>query len=165
MAKKSKGPLIGVILAVFFAMMGVAVLPTTLILVVGLVPSAVAFFADTSRERTLGMTVLTLNIAGILPLLLKLWHQGHTNQQALDILMNPMMLLFILVPSGCGWLLYQYMPYLVIGIMRRKAESRIKTLEKYQEDLVEQWGPTVTGATDSVTSEALPVPETSVPAQ
>jgi len=124
--------------------MAVVMLPTTLIVLVGLVPSAVAFFVDTSRDRTLGPIVLPLNIAGILPLVITLWKHGHTMQESLNLLTDPMMLALVLLPSSFGWMLFNYTPHLVSGIMRRRAESRIRSLEKYQEDLVEQWSNAVT---------------------
>lgn len=154
---KARKPAIVLSFCILMAMFAIFILPTTLILIVGLVPSAVAYFADSSKERTLGATVFYLNAAGVVPLLLKLWQHGHTVPFALDLLTRPMMLLLVLVPSACGWLLFQYMPYLVIGILRRKAEATIKTLEKLRAELVEQWGTKVTG--DLVRPEALTAPE------
>lgn len=138
-APAKKGGIMGMILGVFAAIMAVMMLPTTLVVVIGLVPSAVAFFVDTSRDRMLGPIVMSLNVAGVLPLVLKLWQHGHTMNAAVDILTEPFMMALVLTPSAFGWLLFNYTPQLVSGIMRRRAESRIRTLEKYQEDLVQQW--------------------------
>jgi hypothetical protein len=140
---KSSVSIGGMILGIIFAVVAIAMLPTTLIILVGMVPTAVAYFVDSSREKTLGPTVLTLNAAGILPALLKLWHDGHSVDNSLQILMTPSMLLFFLLPSAMGWALFNYVPYLVIGIIRRKAQNRITDLKKYQEDLIEKWGPGV----------------------
>ncbi len=131
----------GILLGIIASVSAIALLPTTLIILVGMVPTAVAYFVDTSREKTLGPTVLTLNFAGVIPALIKVWHDGHTVNNALQIITTPSILLFFLIPSAIGWTLFNYVPYLVIGIIRRKAQSRIADLKKYQEDLVEQWGP------------------------
>jgi hypothetical protein len=89
--------------------------------------------------------VFCLNFAGVLPALLKLWSQAQTVDAAMDIMTQPFMLAIMLFPAACGWMLYSYMPYMVVGLVRRKAEARIKTLEKYQQELVDQWGQIVTG--------------------
>jgi hypothetical protein len=138
---KTQSLILGVILAVC----AVRMMPTTIIVVVGMLPTAVAYFVDSSREKTLGPVVFCLNFAGVLPALLKLWSQGQTMSAAMDLITQPFMLAIMLFPAACGWLLYAYMPYLVIGIVKRKAEARIKTLEKYQQDLIDQWGQIVTG--------------------
>jgi hypothetical protein len=133
------------VLCLILAALAVKLMPTTLVVVIGMVPTAVAYFVDSSREKSLGPVVLWLNFSGVLPALLKLWQQGHTMSNALDIIMQPIMLAMMLFPAAIGWLLYSFVPYLVVGFVRKKAESRIKSLEKYQQDLVDQWGSEVSG--------------------
>lgn len=135
-----------IILCVILALCAVKLMPTTLIVVIGMIPTAVAYFVDSSRDKTLGPVVLCLNFAGVVPALLKLWQQGHTMNNAMDIITQPIMLAIMLFPAAIGWMLYSYVPYLVIGVLRRKAEARIKTLEKYQQELVDQWGVSVAGS-------------------
>jgi hypothetical protein len=137
---KKKGGLKGVILGVIIAMGAVAILPTTLIIVVGMVPTAVAYFVDNSRDRTLGPTVCFLNFAGVLPALLRLWEENHIIDSAIYILSKPTVILIMLLPAALGWLLYAYTPIFIGGILRRKAELRIKSLEKEQEKLIANWG-------------------------
>lgn len=141
-AKRSKG-ILGIILALFFAMAAVSMLPTTLVIVVGMMPTAVAYFVDTSNERSLGPTVLFLNFSGVLPALFRLWQSGHTVDRALDLILQPTMLLIMYLPAAFAWLLYMYIPVLVSGVLRRKAEQRIRRIEKDQDYLVEQWGSAV----------------------
>ncbi|MDB5477527.1 MAG: hypothetical protein JWM96_22 [Alphaproteobacteria bacterium] len=133
-----------VVLALIFALMAVKLLPTTLVIMIGLIPTAAAYIADTSKARDLGATVLAMNVAGMFPALLKLWHGPHTSPRALEIMTQPLMLLMVLIPAGFGWLLFYFVPYLISGLMRRKAEARIKSLEEYQEELVTKWGSEVT---------------------
>lgn len=134
-----------IIIAMLGAIGAVAMLPSTIILLLGMIPTAVAYTVDSSRERALGRVVMCMNFAGTLPCLLKLWQQGHTVANALDIMTQPIMMALILIPTAFGWMIYSYVPYLVVGIVRRKAEARIRTLTKFQDDLVEQWGPGVAG--------------------
>lgn len=150
-----KGTILGVIIGIVFALMAVILLPTTIVILVGLVPSAVAFFVDTSRERLLGSTVLCMNIAGLLPAVLRLWKQGHTMDMAITLISQPSVLVVILVSSGVGWLLYIYMPQFVSKLARKRAEVRIRTLERLQGELIEQWSKAVAGtsAQAALTSE------------
>jgi hypothetical protein len=148
--RKNRGVL-GIVTALFFAMAAVSMLPTTLVIVVGMMPTAVAYFVDTSPQRSLGPTVLFLNFSGVLPTLFRLWKSGHTVDRALDIILQPTMLLLMYLPAAFGWLLYAYVPVLVSGILRRKAEMRIRSLEKDQDYLVEQWGSAVAQASANET--------------
>ena len=139
-SKKSSGGIAGLVGALLAAIGAIAFLPTTIVVVAGMLPTAVAFFVDTSRQKTLGPTVLFLNFAGVFPSLMKLWHEGHVVSNAIEILMEPYMMLIILMPASFGWLLFNYVPVIVASIIRRNAEGKIKNLEKEQEYLVEQWG-------------------------
>ena len=143
-AKKGFGTKI-IIICMIMAIGAVAMLPTTIIIVLGLIPTWVAYVVDDSRDRSLGRVVLCLNFAGVLPSLLRLWQHGHTTTNALNIVMEPIMMALMLIPAAFAWMIYSYVPYLVVGIVRRKAEMRIRSLDKSQEDLVEQWGDRVTG--------------------
>lgn len=144
--KKRKGGIASIFVGLLIAMGAVAVMPTTLIFVVGMVPTAVAYFVDNSRDRTLGPTVFFLNAAGVLPALLTLWQGNHTMSAAIDVLAQPTVILVILLPAAIGWLLYGYTPLFIGGILRRRAEMRIRALEKEQESLVSAWGAQVKSA-------------------
>lgn len=136
-----------VAICVIGAIGAVAMLPTTIIFAIGMIPTAVAYFVDTTHEKSLGRVVLCLNFAGLLPCLLRLWHQGHTVDNAIDIILQPMMAAMVLIPAAVGWVIHAYVPLLVVGVVRKKAEMRIRSLERNQQDLIEQWGPGVTGNT------------------
>jgi len=142
---KKKGTFAGLMLGILMAVMAVVFLPMTLVVVVCLVPSAVAFFVDTSRDRLLGPTVLLLNAAGVVPALFSLWQHGHSMGAAVGIVTQPTILLIALLPSGLAWMLFNYTPFFVSSILRRKAEMRIRAIEKYQEAMVKEWGPEVMG--------------------
>lgn len=143
--ESTKGTVWGILIGIILAVMAVALLPTTIILVIGLIPSAVAYFVDGTRERLLGTTVLSLNVAGVLPAILRLWKTGHHMDNAIAIITQPSVLTMILIPAGLGWLLYIYTPQIASKVARKRADLRINHLEKQQKDLIEQWSITVTG--------------------
>ena len=136
--------------SVFLAVIAVMMMATTLLFLVGMIPTVVAYFVDTSRQRTLGPTVFYLNFAGVLPALLKLWSQGHNINNAIALLTDPFTLLMMLAPAGVAWLLFIFVPVMVSGILRRRAEMRMQTLESDQKRLIEEWGPQITGSAAKV---------------
>lgn len=158
-AKKKRGAALGMIFGVVAAVMAVAFLPTTLVVVVCMVPTAVAFFVDSSRQKMLGPTVFVLNAAGTFPAVLGLWRHGQTVDAAIDILTQPLLLLLAFAPAGFGWILFLYTPYFVGGLMRRKAEARIRSLSKAQEALMEEWGAPVTNGVAKPATEGIKVSE------
>ncbi len=121
----------------------VTLLPTTIIVVVGLLPTAVAIFADNSRERLAGLTVGAMNVAGVFPPLMMLWHDGHNVENAMHILMEPYMLLLMYGGAALGLVLYINTPLMVSGLLRRQAAFRVKSLERQCNDLREEWGPEI----------------------
>lgn len=137
--------MMGLVVALLAAIGAIVFLPTTIVVAVGMIPTAVAFFSDSSRDKSLGPTVMFLNFAGVLPSLVRLWHDGNMVSDALDILMQPVMMLIILLPAGFGWILHAYVPMIVSSVIRRNAEARIRTLEKEQDNLIKQWGAILTG--------------------
>lgn len=157
-APKKSGSFAVLFAGMFLAVIAVMVLPTTLIIVVGMIPSVVAYFVDTSKQRTLGPTVLYLNFAGVLPVLMRLWKQSPNMNNAVELLTDPFMLLMMLAPAGFGWILFICVPPMVSGILRKRAEMRIQSLENDQKKLVEQWGPEIMGNLGKTKSADTAVP-------
>lgn len=157
--KGGGGTVLGIIIGTVLAIMAVIMLPTTIVIMVGLVPSAVAFFVDSSREKLLGTTVLSLNVAGVLPAVLRLWKTGHHMENAISLISQPSVLIMVLIPSGMGWLLYIYMPQIASKLVRKRAESRIRSLEKQQKELIEQWSVAVTNGVPINPEEAPEKPK------
>src|SRR5690606_21486032 len=99
----------------------ILLMPTTLIVVVGMLPTAVAAFVDNSRERLAGLTLGCMNFAGVMMPLMELWKTGHTVDIAVSILVQPYMLLVMYGGAAIGLLLYINTPLMVSGILRRQA--------------------------------------------
>ena len=118
-------------------------LPTTMILVVGMLPTAVAIFVDNSRERLAGLTVGCMNLAGVALPVMTLWQAGHSVESAMHILMEPYMLLLMYGGAALGLVLYVNTPLMVSGLLRKQAAFRLKSLERQRNDLREEWGPEV----------------------
>ncbi len=156
-AKKSGKNFAFIFSSMFMAILAVMMLPMTLIILIGMIPSFVAYFVDTTRQRTLGPTVMYMNFAGVLPVLLKLWKLSPNMNNATELLTDPFMLFLMLAPAGFGWILFIIIPPMVSGVLRRRAEIRMQTLENDQKKLIEQWGNEIMGTQAKVTKKEEPI--------
>ena len=151
MAEKKKKKKQGVgtfslFLAILFAIGAVMMMATTMVFVVGMVPTAVAFFSDTSKSKTAGLTIGSMNFAGVLPAILELWSRGHSVDIALNVISEPLMLLYMYGGAGISAFLYVNLPPIISVFLRAQAKHRIKKLEDKKQDLLETWGPKVADA-------------------
>jgi hypothetical protein len=91
----------GIVTAFAIAVGAILLMPTTLIIAVGMLPTAVAIFVDNSRERLAGLTLGCMNFAGVMVPLLQLWKSGHSVDIAISILVQPYMLVVQLLVCCC----------------------------------------------------------------
>ncbi len=144
--KKKKGfSFWGVFSALIMTMGAVLMMPTTIIFVIAMIPTAVASFTDRTMERTAGITVGAMNFAGVLPALLNLWQSGHAVENSLRIISQPLMLLYMYGGAGIGTLIYFNTPPIVSNFLKKKGLNRLDRIEKRHKQLIEKWGITVTG--------------------
>ena len=120
-------------------------LPTVLILVVGMLPTSVAYFIDRRREKYTTLCVGSMNFVGVIPFLAALWQEEHSFDMAFQILADPLGWLMMLGAAGIGWAIYFVAPSIVSMVMAARIEQRIEQLENRQNELVEEWGPSVAG--------------------
>jgi len=141
-AKKKKGPWLLLCLAMPVALL---LLPSTLVLLVAMVPTLVARIVDPAPGRHLTITVGSLNFAGALWFLHDLWSDGQSFSAILPTLGDMIGWLAALVGAGAGWALYSLMPIVSRSIATTKSNMRLNRLRKGQDELVEQWGDPVRG--------------------
>jgi hypothetical protein len=118
-------------------------MPTTLIVLVGLVPTLVALIVDRDPEKFAAITVGPINFCGVLPAALALWQGEHSVERASAILAEPNNWLIMYGAAAVGWLIYFSVPPAVGAFMAYRNEIEIKRLTDHQEQLVEEWGPEV----------------------
>ena len=157
--KKSKAPSKkgGVqIFLVAFIILAAVFLPTAFVLIVGLLPMVVAFFADRAPKKTKSITVGAMNLAGCAPFLLLLWTTDHSLDKAMSIIFDPMAIVVIYAAAAVGYFIDWALSILVANFMYEKGQSHVKAIEKRQKELIERWGQEVTG-TIPVDQEGFPV--------
>lgn len=118
--------------------------PTTTLIAIGMLPTFVMAIADPSPDRRGAMAIGVMNFAGVLPFLIMLWKQGHTQQNAIRILSDPMTLLVMLGAAGVASAIYIYVPKSVAMLASLRAQSEIAGRRALQKKLVQRWGDRVT---------------------
>lgn len=144
--KKSKTPF-SVKFAVFVVLMSsIIFFPSTILFCGGMLPTLVAALVDDRPRKTAWVTVGAMNLAGVLPTLIKLWQTGHSLTASLELLMDASTLALAYGGAAVGWFIYNQVPLMVSGIMARKSDRRLTEIEKRQKELVRKWGNEVAGA-------------------
>jgi hypothetical protein len=131
-------PLIGL------TVIGLVLLPTTVVLLAGMIPTLVAWIIDREEEKYAPITVGVMNLCGVLPGLLDLWKSGHRLGVATDLLMDPFTLLWAFGAASVGWAIHLGIPPLVGLWHAWRTKTRIDELEDRKSRLVAEWGREIT---------------------
>ena len=127
---------------------GLIFLPTAILLVVGMIPTAVAYMVDKDPDKTAPMTVGALNFVGVMAYAIALWKAGHSMAALNRLVTDPFAWLVMYGAAGLGWSLYYGIPPAVAGWITLRAESRIARRTAEQQELVALWGSEVSGIVD-----------------
>lgn len=123
--------------------------PTCLLLGAGMLPTAISYLFDRSREKYLVISVAMLNFCGILPAVAELWARGQTLTAAGEALADPLAWVMAYGAGAVGWLLHVSLPPIVKVYYERATEVRLRQLTLERKALVETWGEDVKQAEDS----------------
>lgn len=146
MASSLRGARSSLVLLLVMLPMGLLILPTTLLVLAGMVPTIVAYIVDRNDDKAASMTVGSINLCGIMPFLIQLWQHGHNLGYSLGLLSQPVTWLVMYSAAGMGWVLYFAIPPVIAGWSASRDEGRVRQLESKREALVEVWGPEVAEA-------------------
>lgn len=124
---------------------GVVVMPTSFLLIVGMAPTPAAALLDRTKKKTKVLTVGAMNFAGCSPFLFDLWMKGHDFAMSMKIALDPKAIIVMYSAAGVGYLLDWAMTGVVSGVMVRRGQSRVEFIRERQAKLVERWGRKVTG--------------------
>jgi hypothetical protein len=129
------------------------ILPTTIVVTFGLVPSLVALVVDDSRQRYLFRSVLGMNLAALWPFLERLWVHGNDMRTAMNIVSDVYTWAAIYGAAGLGWMMFLGLPSLMESYKQFIAERRIQKLTEAQEKLIEEWGSVLPRGDDADATE------------
>ena len=124
-------------------LMGVSLLfimPTFVLVMVGLIPTFVALMTDDDPEKSTSITIGSLNVIGTLPFVIDLWVRGQTIGTAFDIMSQAMTWIVIFGAAAIGKLIIFVVPQATATISLATAERRHKMLNDHLESLKSAWG-------------------------
>lgn len=125
----------------FLLMLGfVLALPTVPLLIVGMIPTAVAFFVDRSPGKSAAICVLGLNFAGVAPFIAILWRGSNTLTQSFSMLGDVYVWFVMYGAAALGWLLSMGLAPLVASFLKILAAQQIAALRAQQAELRDEWG-------------------------
>ena len=115
---------------------GVWVLPTMVVLAVGMMPTLAAYFTDRRREKYAAFCVGAANLCGTLPFVLVLWTQDHSFDHAMRQIEDPLSWFAWYGAAAIGWAIYYVTPGIIALFLKVQIERRIEKLKQYQSELV-----------------------------
>jgi hypothetical protein len=131
--------------------LAIVALPVAVLLLVGMIPSIVAYIIDHTPRRTLTLTVGPLNLAGTAPYCLQLWFGVDTVSALAQDLSNVWVWLVMYSAAAVGWLLHLGMPLIVRFLLESGIDRRKARLVQIQTNLRTEWGDDVEGAPPGAT--------------
>lgn len=137
---RARTPIVGnMAITIICVVLMFAMLPTALILVVGGLPTLVAFVVDRHRKHYLTRCVGALNLAGVAPYLVKIWAH-HTTVVAVQMLTDPVVWLVMYGGAAMGWIIFLSAPSIAWLQVEITGSRRVKALRARQKQLIDDWG-------------------------
>ena len=143
-AKKLSGAKKRVLLCAML-LTSIAVLPTTVLFFVGMMPTIAVRIADKTSKRTRVLTVGFMNFAGCFPFWYKLMQGGHKFDLAVNLVLDPFNICVMYGGALIGYMIEWGLAGMVAGMMVQKGRKRLEVIKKTQEEFIERWGREVTG--------------------
>lgn len=144
MAKKNKSAKRNLLLSAML-ITSVALLPTTIVFFVGMMPTIVARVTDRTVKRTRALTVGFMNFAGCFPIWFQLMQKGHNFENAVMLILEPLNVVIMYGGALVGYMIEWALAGVVAGMMVQKGHKRLKDIQKAKEDLIARYGTEVTG--------------------
>lgn len=119
---------------------GTIALPTTILLMVGLLPLIVSWLTDSSPQKNLAFCVGGFNVIGVFPFVIQLWQNGHGINDTAVILSNVFNWLAMYGAAAIGAMIHTLVPFLVVGFVNLKHEALMDSLRQIQHNLRKEWG-------------------------
>ena len=145
-SKKEKGlGTKGIMFLLFLVVGGLVFLPTSTILCIGMLPSMVALLTSSVLTRSRVSTIAALNFAGCVPFVFELWSLGNDVEAAFAIITEPLTITIVYGAAALGYIFDWVIVGVVSAYLYQRSETRIKWVDKRQNQLVEAWGKKVKG--------------------
>tara|TARA_R110000868_G_scaffold100722_7_gene277149 strand:- start:5672 stop:6223 length:552 start_codon:yes stop_codon:yes gene_type:complete len=136
----------------------IAALPTVIVLLIGMIPSIVAYIIDLTPGRYAARCVAGLNIAGVVPFLNRMWTSTNDLPAAMEVVTDVYAWLAFYAASGVGWMLFVSLPSFVASFKTYSAKRRANALRERLDKLKDEWGEEITGTVPDSSAEAGSAP-------
>lgn len=139
---KAKGNAKGskLIALMVLGVLGLCVLPVSVVALAGLLPSLVIFMTDKSRGRSVTVAIGALNITGVAYVVINMLRKDISLDYAVRILSDPANWLIMWGGAGFGYLLLSIIPPLVAQVLTTLSEIRSQKLKANQTEIRKIWG-------------------------
>lgn len=144
--RKKKAGWRGNVLLIAFIIFGFIFHALAVILIIGMLPTLVAAIIDQSKYKFRTITVGAMNFAGCAPFLIEIFVKGNSLDIALNFLTQPLTIVVMFTAAGMGYLIDWALTGIVSSIMVQRAKGRMRDIEGHQKELIERWGPEVSGS-------------------
>lgn len=135
----------GKVLLCAMALTAVAILPTTVLFFIGMMPTIAVRLTERSKQRTRVLTVGFMNFAACFPFWFKLVQSGHKFDVALSLIADPFNIVVMYGGALVGYLIEWGLSGVIAGMMVQRGHKRLEAIKKNQEELIERWGREVSG--------------------
>ncbi len=144
----------GRLFLIAFILLGLAFLPTSMLLFFGMLPSIVAFFVGARGRGVRASTIVAMNLAGCVPFVFKLWTTGNDFEASIDIVSDMQSLVIMYMAAAFGYMIDWVVTGIVSSYLYQKGINRMKAIRKRQKALIELWGEEVSGNAVDENSES-----------
>ncbi|MCW8916548.1 MAG: transposase family protein [Magnetovibrio sp.] len=139
------------LLLAFFAVIAGA---TLILIIIGMLPTIVAFIIDRSKGKTASICVGSINFIGVFPYILSLWSQFDQLDSAMAMVGDIFTLLVMYSAAAFGWLLFLTLPSIISSFVIVLQQRKVAQLRGEQKDLIEEWGEDVAAIVEMQKLEA-----------
>jgi hypothetical protein len=115
------------------------------LLLIGMIPTALALLLDRSPQKDQARSVGYLNFAGCLPWMVDFWMSGGGFGRVFEIVGDPIVLAVMYSAAVVGWGLCFVVRPFVTTYLIVASEIKEAQLTKRQGELVDEWGEAVRG--------------------
>lgn len=133
------------LLLIALCLLGIVFLPTTLLLLVAMLPTLASLVTSTRGVGPRTSTIFAMNLAGCVPFVFKLWAGGNDFQLSLEIITNLRYMAVIYMSAAFGYMIDWVVTGLMSSFLYQRGMSRMKAIKKRQDFLISQWGADVSG--------------------
>ena len=109
-------------------------------MLLGFLPTVVAYFVDDTEKKDLYKTVRATNLAGILPSMMELTRHGNPGAALQIAMSDPSTWLIVYGSAAIGYGLIWFCRWGSYFSMIAAAETRIYLLEQAEKHLIDEWG-------------------------